>query len=68
MPASKTALITGATDDVGRVVAKRLAKDGWRVLVHGRSAEVHGGGDASAIVGPGEGVGEELVDDLGQPE
>ena len=35
----KTALITGATDGVGRVVAKRLAKDGWRVLVHGRSAE-----------------------------
>lgn len=35
----KTALVTGATDGVGRVVAKRLAKDGWRVLAHGRSAE-----------------------------
>src|SRR5215831_8688354 len=32
----KTALITGSTDGVGRVVAKRLADDGWRVLVHGR--------------------------------
>jgi NAD(P)-dependent dehydrogenase (short-subunit alcohol dehydrogenase family) len=39
LPASKTALITGSTDGVGRVVAKRLAKDGWRVLAHGRSAE-----------------------------
>ena len=39
MPASKTALITGSTDGVGRVVAKRLAKDGWSVLAHGRSAE-----------------------------
>jgi NAD(P)-dependent dehydrogenase (short-subunit alcohol dehydrogenase family) len=35
----KTALITGATDGVGRVVAKRLAADGWRVLAHGRSQE-----------------------------
>jgi NAD(P)-dependent dehydrogenase (short-subunit alcohol dehydrogenase family) len=35
----KTALITGATDGVGRVVAKELGKQGWRVLVHGRSRE-----------------------------
>ena len=35
----KTALITGATDGVGRVVAKRLARDGWRLLAHGRSQE-----------------------------
>jgi NAD(P)-dependent dehydrogenase (short-subunit alcohol dehydrogenase family) len=34
----KTALITGATDGVGRVVARTLGKDGWRVLVHGRDA------------------------------
>jgi NAD(P)-dependent dehydrogenase (short-subunit alcohol dehydrogenase family) len=34
----KTALVTGATDGVGRVVARRLAKDGWRVLAHGRDA------------------------------
>jgi NAD(P)-dependent dehydrogenase (short-subunit alcohol dehydrogenase family) len=35
-PSGKTALITGSTDGVGRVVAARLAADGWRVLVHGR--------------------------------
>jgi len=35
----KTALITGATDGVGRVVAKRLGAQGWRLLVHGRSQE-----------------------------
>jgi NAD(P)-dependent dehydrogenase (short-subunit alcohol dehydrogenase family) len=32
---AKTALVTGSTDGVGRVVAKRLGDGGWRVLVHG---------------------------------
>jgi NAD(P)-dependent dehydrogenase (short-subunit alcohol dehydrogenase family) len=32
----KTALVTGSTDGVGRVVAERLAAGGWRVFVHGR--------------------------------
>jgi NAD(P)-dependent dehydrogenase (short-subunit alcohol dehydrogenase family) len=35
----RTVLITGATDGVGKVVAKRLAASGARVLVHGRSDE-----------------------------
>lgn len=35
----KTALITGSTDGVGRVVAERLAEAGARVLVHGRNEE-----------------------------
>ena len=36
---AKTALVTGATDGVGRVVAQALGKEGWRVLVHGRDRE-----------------------------
>jgi NAD(P)-dependent dehydrogenase (short-subunit alcohol dehydrogenase family) len=32
----RTALVTGATDGVGRVVAARLGAAGFRVLVHGR--------------------------------
>jgi NAD(P)-dependent dehydrogenase (short-subunit alcohol dehydrogenase family) len=35
----KTALITGSTDGVGRVVAKQLGDAGTRVLVHGRDRE-----------------------------
>jgi NAD(P)-dependent dehydrogenase (short-subunit alcohol dehydrogenase family) len=34
-----TALITGATDGVGRLVARQLAVKGFRMLVHGRSRE-----------------------------
>jgi NAD(P)-dependent dehydrogenase (short-subunit alcohol dehydrogenase family) len=35
----KTALVTGATDGVGRLVAEGLARAGARVLIHGRNAE-----------------------------
>jgi len=35
----KSALVTGSTDGVGRVVATRLGEAGARVLVHGRDAE-----------------------------
>lgn len=35
----KTALVTGSTDGVGRLVATRLGEAGARVLVHGRDAE-----------------------------
>ena len=33
---AKTALVTGSTDGVGRLVAAKLAEAGARVLVHGR--------------------------------
>ncbi len=35
----KTALVTGSTDGVGRLVAQRLSASGARVLVHGRDRD-----------------------------
>jgi len=53
----KTVLITGSTDGVGRYVAKRLAADGAKVLIHGRDerrasdliADIRRGGHAAPI-------------------
>lgn len=36
---SKTILITGATDGLGKEVARRLAAQDWKVLLHGRNPE-----------------------------
>lgn len=38
-PNERTALVTGATDGVGRLVATKLGEAGVRVLVHGRNRE-----------------------------
>ncbi len=35
----KAALVTGSTDGVGRLVARKLGQAGAHVLVHGRDAE-----------------------------
>ncbi|HWJ71462.1 MAG TPA: SDR family NAD(P)-dependent oxidoreductase [Sphingobium sp.] len=37
--AGKTVLVTGATDGLGRAIARSLAAQGAHVIVHGRSAE-----------------------------
>jgi NAD(P)-dependent dehydrogenase (short-subunit alcohol dehydrogenase family) len=58
----KTALITGSTEGVGRLVAKRLGDAGARVLVHGRSRER--GEHLVAEVKEGGGSAEFLAADL----
>jgi len=54
----KVALVTGSTDGVGRVVARKLADDGAMVLVHGRNrdrgerlvSEIEAGGGKARFV------------------
>ena len=59
---AKTALITGATDGVGRMVAERLGLTGMRVLVHGRD-RARGEGVVAAIEAAG-GAAEFLAADF----
>jgi NAD(P)-dependent dehydrogenase (short-subunit alcohol dehydrogenase family) len=58
----KTALVTGSTDGVGRLVAKRLGHAGARVLVHGRDRER--GERVVAEIKEGGGLAELLAADL----
>jgi NAD(P)-dependent dehydrogenase (short-subunit alcohol dehydrogenase family) len=58
------ALVTGATNGIGREVAVRLARDGFFVLVHGRDA-ARGAAVVAAIVADGGNarfVGADLTD------
>ncbi|HXY99904.1 MAG TPA: SDR family NAD(P)-dependent oxidoreductase [Stellaceae bacterium] len=61
-PNGKTALVTGSTDGVGRLVARRLAAAGARVLVHGRNRER--GAGLVAEIARGGGAAEFLEADL----
>lgn len=57
---SRVALVTGAADRVGAAIARRLAGDGWAVVVHYRAsaekaeavaAEIRGSGGNAATIG-----------------
>eukprot|EP00966_Prymnesium_polylepis_P044644 1034569-Prymnesium_polylepis.1 len=39
MPATKTFLVTGATEGIGLATVEQLQRDGHAILVHGRNAE-----------------------------
>src|SRR5437763_2565901 len=58
----KTALVTGSTDGVGRLVARKLGEAGARVLVHGSDAE-RGAGVVADVEASG-GVADLLAADL----
>lgn len=57
---SRVALVTGAADRVGAAIARRLARDGWAVVIHYRSsaekaetvaAEIRAAGGRAATIG-----------------
>ena len=62
----KAALVTGSTDGVGRLVARKLGQAGARVLVHGRDAER--GARVVAEIEAGGGTASFLAADLSSLE
>lgn len=59
----KTALITGSSRGIGRAVAIRLAKDGYRVIVHGAS-DIKKAEETKNIIEQNGGSAEIIISDL----
>jgi NAD(P)-dependent dehydrogenase (short-subunit alcohol dehydrogenase family) len=63
---SKTVLITGATDGIGKATAHRLAEMGARVLIHGRDAQKAEVTRDELILATGNPLVETIIADLAE--
>ena len=59
----KIALVTGSSRGIGRAIAIRLAKDGYKVLVHG-ACNIAKAEETKAIIEANGGVAEVIISDL----
>jgi len=63
----KTALITGSSRGIGRAIALRLAKDGYRILIHG-AGRIDKANEVKDIIIKNGGQAEIIMADLTNPE
>lgn len=59
----KTALITGSSKGIGRAIAIRLAKDGYKIIVHG-AGNIKKAEETAEIIKSNGGLAEVIVSDL----
>ncbi len=65
---ARTVLVTGSTRGIGRAIAQRLAAEGFRVVVHGRSTPTDVAGLLAGLKGEGHTFIAGDLDDLETPE
>lgn len=63
----KTAFITGSTRGIGKALALRLAKDGYKVIVHG-AGNIQKANEVKEEIKKNGGVAEVLICDLTDPQ
>ena len=59
----KTAFVTGSSRGIGRAIAIRLAKDGYKVIVHG-AGNIKKAEETKSVIEQNGGVAEILISDL----